>query len=181
MKRKLISIIMTIFMILGAVSYSGKKAEAASVIVTYRTHVQTYGWQDWKANGAVSGTVGMAKRLEGIEIRVTGANLGVQYQTHVQTYGWQGWVSNGTMSGTSGQSKRLEAIRIRLTGADADKYDIYYRVHAQHFGWMAWVKNGASAGTAGYAFRLEGIQCCNKCKRTWNHKQKHFRLFGKKQ
>ena len=36
--------------------------------VTYRTHVQTYGWQGWKFNGSMSGTSGQAKRLEGIQI-----------------------------------------------------------------------------------------------------------------
>lgn len=32
--------------------------------VTYRTHVQSYGWQAWKYNGQMSGTSGQAKRLE---------------------------------------------------------------------------------------------------------------------
>lgn len=38
--------------------------------VSYRTHVQTYGWQNWKVDGAMSGTSGEAKRLEAIEIRL---------------------------------------------------------------------------------------------------------------
>ena len=135
--------------------------------VTYRTHVQTYGWQGWKFNGAMSGTSGQAKRLEGIEILLTNKNYsgGICYTTHVQTYGWQGnvnnpstWKSNGNMSGTQGEAKRLEAICIALTGEMADHYDIYYRVHAQTYGWLGWAKNGAPAGTAGYAKRLEGIQ-----------------------
>ena len=93
--------------------------------MSYRTHVQTYGWQNFVSDGATSGTSGESKRLEGIEIKVEGnANLGVRYQTHVQTYGWQNFVSNGAMSGTEGEYKRLEAIRIELTGKDADKYDI---------------------------------------------------------
>ena len=143
----------------------GKKVATCTVTVnnpsvTYRTHVQTYGWQGWKKDGAMSGTEGKAKRLEGINIKLTNAPYsgGITYRTHVQTYGWQGWRSNGAMSGTSGQAKRLEAIQIKLTGEMAKHYDIYYRVHAQRLGWMAWAKNGAQAGTAGYAFRLEGIQ-----------------------
>ena len=32
----------------------------------YRTHVQSYGWQNFVTNGIVSGTSGEAKRLEGI-------------------------------------------------------------------------------------------------------------------
>ena len=135
--------------------------------VTYRTHVQTYGWQGWKFNGSMSGTSGQAKRLEGIEIKLTNKPYsgGISYTTHVQSYGWQGnvnnpstWRSNGAMSGTSGEAKRLEAICITLTGKMAEHYDIYYRVHAQTFGWLDWAKNGAPSGTAGYAKRLEGIQ-----------------------
>ena len=128
--------------------------------VSYHTHVQTFGWEKtWKKDGVMSGTSGKAKRLEGIEIKVSGNDkVGIQYTTHCQSYGWLPWSSNGDMSGTEGEAKRLEAIKIQLTGADKDKYDIYYRVHAQSYGWLGWAKNGAPAGTAGYAKRLEGIQ-----------------------
>ncbi len=135
--------------------------------VSYRTHVQTYGWQGWKYNGQVSGTSGQAKRLEGINIKLTNKQYsgGIAYTTHVQTYGWQGnvndsstWKKDGEMAGTSGQAKRLEAICIKLTGEMEQHYDIYYRVHAQTYGWLGWSKNGAPAGTAGLAKRLEGIQ-----------------------
>ncbi len=128
-------------------------------LITYSTHVQSYGWQDFVSGGATSGTEGESKRLEGIKININNnPNLGVKYKTHVQSYGWQDWVSNGATSGTEGKAKRLEAICIELTGADADKYDIYYRVHAQSYGWLGWAKNGAPAGTAGQAKRLEAIQ-----------------------
>ncbi len=135
--------------------------------ITYRTHVQKYGWQAWKYNGAMSGTSGESKRLEGIEIKLTNQDCegSIVYTTHVQKYGWQGevdkpetWVKEGGMSGTSGEAKRLEAICIKLTGEMAEKYDVYYRVHAQTYGWLGWASNGAPSGTAGYAKRLEGIQ-----------------------
>ena len=129
------------------------------ITTSYRTHVQSIGWQAPVTNGTMSGTSGKAKRLEGIEISVSGnANLGIQYSTHCQTYGWLPWSANGEMNGTTGEAKRLEAIKIQLTGADKDKYDVYYRVHAQSYGWLGWAKNGACAGTAGQAKRLEGIQ-----------------------
>ena len=131
----------------------------ADITISYRTHVQSFGWQNPVTNGVMSGTSGKAKRLEGIEISVSGnKNLGIQYATHCQTYGWLPWSANGEMSGTTGEAKRLEAIEIRLTGADKDKYDVYYRVHAQSYGWLGWAKNGEPSGTAGYAKRLEGIQ-----------------------
>ncbi len=143
----------------------------SDINVSYRTHIQTYGWEGnskdiktWKSNGSMSGTSGKAKRLEGINIVVNSVDgssnldLGVQYTTHCQSYGWLPWSANGEMNGTEGEAKRLEAIKIQLTGADAQYYDIYYRVHAQTYGWLGWAKNGAPAGTAGYAKRLEGIQ-----------------------
>ena len=136
------------------------KQAATTVDVSYKTHVQTFGWQDWAANGASSGTTGLAKRLEAIQIKTSApaSQGGIRYRTHVQTYGWLDWVSNGASSGTTGEAKRLEAIQIELTGALATQYDVYYRVHAQTFGWLDWACNGASAGSAGYAKRLEAIQ-----------------------
>lgn len=138
-----------------------------NVNVEYRTHVQSFGWQGWKYNGVMSGTSGKAKRLEGINIKLTNKPYSgsIVYTTHVQSIGWQGnennvntWFRDGQMDGTSGRAKRLEAIRIALTGEMAEHYDVYYRVHAQTYGWLAWAKNGEAAGTAGLSKRLEGIQ-----------------------
>jgi len=128
--------------------------------VSYRTHVQNFGWQNYVADGAMSGTAGQSLRLEGINIRLSGGlpSGDIYYATHVQDIGWMDWAKNGEMSGTEGQSKRLEAIAIELDGDIADQYDIYYRVHAQDVGWMGWAKNGDPAGTAGFGRRLEGIQ-----------------------
>ena len=132
-----------------------------TVGVTYRTHVQSYGWQDYVKNGEMSGTEGEAKRLEAININLMNAPYSgdIEYRTHIQKNGWEEtFKKNGEMSGTEGEAKRLEAIEIRLTGEMANHYDIYYRVHAQTYGWLGWARNGERSGTAGYAKRLEGIQ-----------------------
>ena len=131
--------------------------------ITYSGHVQTYGDVSEVKNGAVLGTVGQAKRIEGIKINLiqpSSENLGgdIVYSAHVQTYGWSNEVSQGTYCGTTGESKRLEAVKINLSGELADKYDIYYRVHSQSYGWLGWASNGEPAGTEGYAKRLEAIQ-----------------------
>lgn len=128
--------------------------------VTYSTHIQSQGWKKDSKDGQISGTTGLAKRLEGIKINIKDTNLsgGVEYRTHVQKNGWMDWKSNKEISGTTGESKRLEAIEIRLTGKLAEQYDIYYRVHAEKFGWLNWTKNSAPAGTEGYAYRLEAIE-----------------------
>lgn len=143
---------------LGLTKASENSVVSSSPSISYQTHVQDYGWQSWKSNGEVSGTVGQSKRLEGINIKLSNINGSIEYKTHVQDIGWQDWKSNGQMSGTTGQSKRLEAIQIKLSGEAANQYDVYYRVHAQDYGWLDWAKNGESAGTEGYSKRLEGIQ-----------------------
>ena len=148
----------------GKGAYAGTKRVGFRIVapsVTYRVHVQTYGDQSARGDGAVAGTSGEAKRLEAIWVSL-GKGFpvagGIRYRTHVQSYGWMPWKGNGQKSGTSGEGKRLEAIEVELTGGMARKYDVWYRVHAQHFGWMGWAKNGASAGTQGFAYRLEAIQ-----------------------
>lgn len=143
---------------LGLTKASENSVVTSSPSISYQTHVQDYGWQSWKSNGEVSGTVGQSKRLEGINIKLSNINGSIEYKTHVQDIGWQDWKSNGQMSGTSGQSKRLEAIKVKLSGEAANQYDVYYRVHAQDYGWLNFVTNGQASGTTGQAKRLEAIQ-----------------------
>ncbi len=142
--------------------------------IKYKTQVQTYGWEkDYVGNGEISGTVGKAKRLEAIRIKLennTGISGGIEYRTHVQKMGWLDYVSNDAISGTVGKGLRLEAISIRLTGDLESYFDIYYQVHAEHFGWLGFAKNGEDAGTAGYGYRLEGIRIYVEFKDTLNHK-----------
>ena len=129
--------------------------------VSYTTHVQTYGWQDYVSNGVMAGTSGEAKRLEAIKIKLENQDYvgNIEYKTHIQTFGWEKeYKKNDEMSGTNGLAKRLEAIKIKLTGKISEHFDIYYRVHAQKFGWLGWARNDEEAGTAGFAYRLEGIE-----------------------
>ena len=91
--------------------------QAVSGSITYRTHVQTYGWQNWVSNGATSGTEGQSKRLEAIQIKLSGElakNYDIYYRVHAQTYGWLDWAKNGESAGTEGLSKRLEGIEIQI-------------------------------------------------------------------
>jgi uncharacterized protein YjdB len=139
---------------------SESQTNTDALSVSYQSHVQNIGWQDYVSDGELAGTTGQGLRLEAIRIKLLNNNLngGIVYQTHVQNIGWQDNVNDGELSGTTGQGLRLEAIRIKLTGELADKYDIYYQVHVQNYGWLGWTKNGESAGSAGYGYRLEGIK-----------------------
>ena len=130
-------------------------------LISYKTHVQNIGWQNYVNDGQMAGTTGQSLRLEGIKIKLINQKYSgdIEYRTHIQNIGWEdGFKKNDAMSGTTGRSLRLEAIELRLTGEMANHYDIYYRVHAQNFGWLGWARNGERSGTAGYAFRLEGIE-----------------------
>ena len=141
--------------------FTATATKSTKMSVSYKVHRQDYDWEkDWKKDGQTSGTVGEAKRLEAIEIKLPGGVSGsIEYRTHIQDIGWEkNWSKDGEKSGTEGQCKRLEAIQIRLTGEVAENYDVYYSVHAENFGWLGWAKNGEEAGTAGYGYRLEAIK-----------------------
>ncbi len=165
MKKKFGALLLALCMvltILPAVSPVSVKAAASdsSIGVSYNTHVQRVGWQEYVQDGDTAGTEGRALRLEAIHINLNNSDYegGIEYTTHVQKIGWQDWKSDGDLSGTEGQALRLEAIKIRLTGEISYYYDVYYRVHAQKFGWLDWTKNGLPSGTAGFGYRLEAIQ-----------------------
>ena len=131
----------------------------------YRVHVQDIGWMDWVSQGQSAGTAGQAKRLEGLEIVLTGdlANYySVQYQVHIQDYGDdQGFVHDGALAGTTGESKRLEEVQIKIVPIDSagTKMSVNYRVHRQDYGWEAsYLSDGETSGTTGESKRLEGIE-----------------------
>ena len=132
----------------------------AGASVTYRTHVQTYGWQSWVSDGSLAGTTGESKRVEALQIKLKNAPYSgsIKYSAHVQGIGWMDPVTDGATAGTTGQSRRVEAITIELTGEMAEKYDVYYRVHSQKLGWMGWAKNGEKAGSKGCYLRVEALQ-----------------------
>lgn len=132
---------------------------ASGAGVTYRAYCQTSAWQAWSSNGGTTGGPGSNKRMEALEVKVTGdTNLGITYQTHVQKQGWMDWASDGAFAGTSGQALRMEAVRMKLTGQSAGSYDLYYRAYCETYGWLDWAKNGQSAGTVNLAKRIEALQ-----------------------
>ena len=105
---------------------SSSPSEEKKVGISYCTHVQGSGWQDYVSDGTTSGTTGSEKRLEAIKIKLDNPEYAgsVQYRAHVQTYGWLDWVKDDEQCGTTGESKRMEAVQIQLTGEVAEYYDI---------------------------------------------------------
>ena len=148
----------------GVGSSSSSDVEDVTLTLSWKAHIQTYGWKSDSStmpSTATLGTTGESKRLEAIKLSLSndgGLSGSIKYRAHCQTYGWLDWVSDGSTAGTTNESKRMEAVQIKLTGELAEYYDIYYRVHVQTYGWLDWAKNGATAGSAGYSKRAESIQ-----------------------
>ena len=85
--------------------------------IRYKTHVQGAGWLGQCSDGAVSGMPEAGRRIEAIQISISGSvakAYDVWYRTHVQGYGWLGWTRNGASAGTVGMGKRVEAVQVRL-------------------------------------------------------------------
>ena len=87
--QKLSVLLLALVLIVGLIPAS--VSASANPSVSYRTHVQNEGWQDWKKDGTMSGTSGKGLRLEGIEVKLDtqGYDLGINYQTHIQNIGWE--------------------------------------------------------------------------------------------
>ena len=131
----------------------------SEIAVQYGSHVQDEGWQNWVKNGQESGSVGLARRVEGIKIKLANMpNSNIVYRTHVEGHGWMPWVKNGEISGTKMEAKRIEAIQIKLEGQALNNYDIEYRTHVQDIGWLPWVENASISGTEGMRRRVEAVQ-----------------------
>lgn len=125
----------------------------------YQTHIADIGWQEAKAGGVASGTVGQSVQMEAFKLDLGQNNSQIVYRTHISDIGWESnWHYGGETSGTTGQNKSIQAIQLQLVGELAKNYDIYYRVHASNIGWMAWTKNGEASGTTGEVRNIEAIQ-----------------------
>ena len=155
--------------------FTATATKSTKMSVSYIVHGQDYGWEkDWKKDGQTSGTEGQCKRLEAIQIKLTGEvekNYDVYYSVHAENFGWLGWAKNGEEAGTAGYGYRLEAIKIQLvtkgdnapepidTIKEAMKARLVgYQTHVQDYGTQAYVYDGAMAGTEGECKRMESIR-----------------------
>ena len=121
-------------------------------------HIQDIGDRIFP-EGAVAGTTGQSKRLEGFQINLDSPipGLSMEYMAHVQDIGDTSWIREGQYVGTKGQSKRIEGFAIRLTGSQASKYDVFYQAHVEGIGNTPRVGNGQFSGTRGQSKRVEAI------------------------
>lgn len=159
---------------------SGKRLEAIKVAlknkpysggISYKANVQGYGWLN-ASNGAVSGKAGEGKRIEAIQLSLTGEmanHYDVYYRVYANGYGWLGWAKNGQSAGTQGLSRQIEAVNVVLVekGKKAPgstskpfltKPNVAYASYVQSIGWTNTVKNGALSGTQGQSKPVEAIK-----------------------
>nr|WP_320026800.1 hypothetical protein [uncultured Acetobacterium sp.] len=171
MKKSVATAMMAVFLFSIALPSSAfaqdEMTTTATVGVEYKTHVQDKGWESvWKTNGVVSGTVGEGKRLEALEVQLSGdfpSSASIETYVHVQNRGNLGPFYMGSDAGTEGAGLRLESIRLVLTNMPG--YVLKYNVQVQNKGWLrnetddsTWFQSGETAGTAGEGLRLEGIR-----------------------
>ena len=158
---------------------------ASGLHVQYRTHVQSAGWLPWVSDNEPSGTAGLAKRIEAIQIRLSGekaASYDIYYRVYTEGFGWLAWTKNGNTAGSAGIARRIEAVQIALldkkstppsslgsrkkafignqTPAEScnpEKPHLIYAGHQQRVGNLAPVSDGAVLGVTGQALRLEAF------------------------
>lgn len=144
--------------------------------IQYRVHCQKYGDMNWASDGAIAGTSGESKRMEAIQIVLTGEvaeKYDVWYQVYCAGFGYMGWAKNGEWAGSNGYSRSIEAITIMLKekgSTDAPvkssisyvtptcKGDITYASHVQTYGWLECVADGEISGTQGQKKRMEALK-----------------------
>ena len=150
--------------------------------IKYRAHVQDIGTQDWATSAdpeTFAGTQGQSKRVEAIQIALTGElseQYDIYYRVHVEQIGWMKWIKGGeeqdNWAGTEGLSLRVEAFEIQLIekGAkaptDSAKYSflsddsigvLSYAAHQQDYGTLPAVLSGRTLGITGESKRLEAL------------------------
>ena len=85
----------------------------------YSIHEQSLGDTDFMPKGSTVGTVGVAKRIEGIIIKPISIPRGykLQYRGNIQNQGMTAWQESGTFLGTKGKGLRLEYVELRVIKA----------------------------------------------------------------
>lgn len=122
-------------------------------------------WQPTVTFGAVAGTTGQGRSLDGFKLSIDSAVDGsVSYRAHCANIGWQNYVEEGSVAGGAGSGNALQAIQISLTGDLSKLFDIWYRVHVDDIGWLGWASNGMTAGTTSCALNIQAIQVVVRAK-----------------
>jgi Clostridial hydrophobic W len=73
------------------------------------------GWRAPVGDGALCGTAGEGRRVEGYTLQLVGGPPGesVSYRAYVSGLGWGPWVSDGAVAGVVGQGRAVQAIQVQ--------------------------------------------------------------------
>ncbi|MBO4681406.1 MAG: hypothetical protein J5623_05835 [Clostridiales bacterium] len=105
---------------------SGKRIDGITILlapskyfggIMYRTYLQDGKWTSWVSNGSFSGQKKTGKRVEALQIKLTGdmaEHYDVYYRVFVQNQGWLDWTENGETAGSANLCSRMEKIQIVL-------------------------------------------------------------------
>ena len=118
-----------------------QKFKIVKPTLKYRAYTQTNAWDKaWQVspistaiNTKVAG-VKINKRLQAIQMSLSGVEGSVQYRLYRQKDGWSAWgdSSKKTVIGGKADVKRTEAIQIKLTGQIKTLYDVKISDEIKH-------------------------------------------------
>lgn len=144
--------------------------------IEYRAHIQSIGWQsNYSKNGIFVGMANSGKRIEAIQVRLTGElakKYDVYYRTHVSSLGWLGWAKNDELAGSSKYGYSMEDFQVVVVpkGQDApgpieNSYrekgtDILYQSYMQPGTWQANTSSlqNTFSGTVGEGKQVEAVK-----------------------
>lgn len=93
-----------------------RKRYGSNIKLAAKAHIQSKGWVEYDnvEHDTLIGTTGKSKRLEAIELSMTGLPEGkkLKFRTHLSKTGWTPWIYGGFSSGSVGLEKGIEAIQI---------------------------------------------------------------------
>lgn len=90
--------------------------------IEYRARGAGYSWMGWTTKNSNTGKPGTGKRMEEIQIRLTGEiaeHFDVYYRTCVKSKGWLGWAKNGEKSGTEKYDYYIMALQCVIVPKDS--------------------------------------------------------------
>ena len=130
------------------------------ILLEYRSYSKEDGWNYYCSDSQISGTVGIAKAINGITIRVIYNNIffGDTIQYFIAFFE-KGWSKTVYLNGQDTElSEPISGIKIILNDYLSDKYGVMYRVHLNKDGWTEWKYNGEEAGAKNFDKKIEAIQ-----------------------
>jgi len=88
--------------------------------IEYMGHAANIGDLPWVSNGALCGTKGESRQIEGIAVRLSGSAASqyvVCYTAHLAERGDTPVSENGAYCGTKGESRQIEGIHVYIRRA----------------------------------------------------------------